>query len=173
MFASTPGALALGAYPRYSKGMEDLFERTARPTGQEHLEPYQWLWAERVIREVSEEVAREERKAQDFVRAWVRWNDLSSFLNYVDLWMIRKGELAPSEKHWHETLLSGLISLGGLLREWAKTCDAETLRLVAYDSQRVSTLIESLKHSWDMWHGESNEATLGELTTALDNAVQG
>jgi|GEM_PF-2154118 len=149
--------------------MEDLFERTgARVGSQTPLESYEWLWAERVIREVNEEVAREERKIQDFVRAWVRWNDLASFVSYVDLWMIRRQTLGTAERNWHETLLTGLISLGGLIREWSKSFPSETLVSVDYDRSRLNAQISTLKESWDLWHGESSPGTDQALTAALD-----
>lgn len=137
--------------PQY---MEDLFQpRRASGFTEDSVQDYEYrIWAERVIREVSEEVASAERKSRDFVQAWVRWNDLSSFLSYVELTMIRRSGVDSREKEWHETLSAGLLSLGGLLREWSSAFDANTLDLVGYSKSTLETKLQTIRESLEDWH---------------------
>lgn len=134
--------------------MEDLFQpRRSAGYSSDSVQDYEYrIWAERVIREVSEEVASAERKSRDFVQAWVRWNDLTSFLSYVELAMIRRGGIDLREREWHETLSSGLLSLGGLLREWSSAFDSETLEFVGYNKTTLETKLQTIRESIEDWH---------------------
>lgn len=137
-----------------SASTEDLFER--RRSGgysPDSVQDYEYrMWAERLIREVSEEVASAERKARDFVQAWVRWRDLSSFLSYVELSMTRRTNVEISERQWHETLSAGLLTLGGLLRDWATAFDANTLDLVGYNVAELEMKLQTIRESLEDWH---------------------
>ena len=124
------------------------------------IQDYEYrLWAERVIREVSEAVSRDERNNKEFARAWIRWTDLVSFVNYTDLSMHKRKavskEISSEELRWHQTLCAGLVSLGGLLSEWSKGFDASMLDLVGFDLKRLETTLESMTDSLALWHGET------------------
>ena len=138
--------------------MEDLFQasrsRTAQDASPEDFE--YWQWAGRVIREVSEDVARENRATLDFVQVWVRWKDLASFITWNELLMHKRGNIDSKELRWHETLVSMLVSLGNLIRVWSSSLEAETLELIGFDSKALDTTISSLRESWEEWHGETS-----------------
>ncbi len=148
--------------------MEDLFQRTRTCDNSGAVEDYEYrLWAERVIKEVSEEVASEERKAHDFVKAWIRWLDLVSFLNYVEISMFRRESVEPGELQWHQTLVTGLMSLGGLIRSWSTAFNKDTLEFIGYDGKRLETAIASLKGSFEQWHTERNPARMAAIQALL------
>ena len=53
--------------------MSDLFTQTMNSKGvQEIADQDCRIWAERLMRDVNEEVSREERKERDFILAWIR-----------------------------------------------------------------------------------------------------
>lgn len=111
-----------------------------------------WAWAQRVIREVTEEAASQERNARDFIQIWVRWKEMVGFINFAGLAIMRRGGISRSERGWHETLVSGLVSLGGILRDWAARFPAETLDLAGYSTGELETLLASLREDYDLWH---------------------
>lgn len=126
-----------------------------------------WAWAQRLIREVSEEVASQDRQARDFLRTWVRWNDLVRFLNFSELCVIKRGGISAEERQWHETLSAGLISLGGLLRDWATKFDANTLDLADYSSEVLETMMTSLREGNELWHTPRSQARIKAISDLL------
>lgn len=133
---------------------DDLFQqRRSGGYADDSVQDYEYrIWAERLIREVSEEVASAERKSRDFVQAWVRWRDLSSFLSYVELSMIRRSNIGSSELQWHETLSAGLLTLGGLISDWSTAFDKDTLDLVGYNRSELEMKLQTIRESLEDWH---------------------
>jgi hypothetical protein len=128
-----------------------------------------WAWAERVIREVTGEAASDERQARDFLRAWVRWSEMVGFLNFADLHVMKRGAMTARERQWHETLAASLISLGGIMRDWASHFDGQMLELAGYSTGDLNTMLESLRHSMDLWHGQRSEARMRGIQALLAN----
>jgi hypothetical protein len=126
-----------------------------------------WAWAQRVIREVTGEATSEERKARDFLRTWVRWSEMVGFLNFADLHVMKRGTMTARERQWHETLAAALISLGGMLRDWAVHFDEQILELAGYSTSDLNTMLESLRQSMDLWHGLRSEARIRGIQALL------
>ena len=89
------------------------------------------------------------------------------FLNFADLHMMRRGAMTPRERQWHETLATALISLGGILRDWATHFDTSMLELAGYSTGELNTMLESLRQSMDMWHGQRSEARVRGIQALL------
>jgi len=136
----------------------ELFENSIEANGAEDaaVELEHWMWAERVIREVSEEATSEERNRRDFIRAFLRWEEIVGFLNFVEIGMIRSGMKCKSKLSWHEGLCTILMTLGHTIKSWAETYDFELLELAGYSDEKHSSLMESLKDSYELWHTEES-----------------
>ena len=126
-----------------------------------------WAWAQRVIREVTGEASSHERRARDFLRIWVRWTEMVGFLNFADLHAMRRGGMTTRERQWHETLATALISLGGVLRDWATHFDSAMLELAAYNTSELNTMLESLRQSIDLWHGQRSDTRVRGIQALL------
>ncbi|NJM37291.1 MAG: hypothetical protein HC845_05140 [Akkermansiaceae bacterium] len=95
------------------------------------------MWAERLMRDVNEEVSKEERKERDFIQAWIRWTDLVRLVNFLDLSVYRKENIPAEDLRWHRMLTSGLIALGGALEQWSVSFSPQTLSLASYDPKKT------------------------------------
>ena len=126
-----------------------------------------WAWAQRVIREVTGEASSHERQGRDFLRTWVRWSEMVGFINFADLHVMKRGAMTARERQWHETLAAALISLGGVLRDWATHFDEQMLELAGYGTNELNTMLDSLRQSMDMWHGQRSEARVRGIQALL------
>ncbi len=125
------------------------------------------LWAERLMRDVNEEVSKEERKERDFFQAWFRWTHLVGLVNFLDLSIYRRENLASEDLKWHRMLTSGLVALGGAIEQWAKSFSPETLSLASYDADRLESMIQSVQSSFEDFHTIGNS----KLTEAIENLL--
>lgn len=104
------------------------------------------------MRDVNEEVSKEERNERDFIQAWFRWTHLVGLVNFLDLSIYRRGNLATEDLKWHRMLTSGLVALGGAIEQWAKSFGPETLSLASYDVVKLESMIQSVQSSFEDFH---------------------
>ena len=142
----------------------DLFDQQERDVSDSEA----MLWAERLIRDVSQAVNQERIEARKFNQAWLRWMDLVRFLNQVELGMHKYDGAPPASKRdWHKTLASALISLGEILKGWATSFDSEVLDIVGFDAASHGAALQSVHESYELWHCERNHGLEKELSDLL------
>lgn len=148
--------------------MTDLFTPMIKAKGgQEIADQDCRIWAERLMRDVNEEVSREERKERDFILAWIRWTDLVRLVNFLDLSLYRRENVSLEDLRWHRMLTSGLIGLGGALEQWAKNFSPETLGLASYDSEKLETMIQSVQSSFQDFHSTPSPKISADILKLL------
>lgn len=146
---------------------DDLFTSRASGPQDDPPEDYEYrAWAERVIHEVGEHVAKEDRALRDFVEVWIRWKDLAALVHWIELNMYRRSNPQTAELRWHETLVTMLLAQGNLIDIWAQSVDSDFKKDVGFDAKVLETTLQSLRNSWQEWHGEKNRKRL-ELIRGL------
>jgi hypothetical protein len=125
------------------------------------------MWAERLMRDVSEEVSRDERKERDFIHAWIRWTDLVGLVNFLDLAVYRRENIPAEDLKWHRMLTAGLVALGGAIGEWSKSFNAQTLALASFESDRLESMIQSVQSSFEDFHSKGNPKLNEQLAALL------
>ncbi len=119
------------------------------------------------MRDVNEEVSREERKERDFILAWIRWTGLVRLVNFLNLSLYRRENITTEDLKWHRMLTSGLIGLGGALEQWAKNFGGETLALASYDPAKLKTMIQSVQSSFQDFHSTPSPKLSVEIAKHL------
>lgn len=150
--------------------MTDLFTPTIRSSsGQDKgIADHECrLWAERLMRDVNEEISKEQRHEKDFIQAWFAWRHLVGLVNFLDLSIYRRENPASEDLKWHRMLTAGLIALGGALSEWSKSFSDQTLSLASYDPQKLESMIQSVQSSFEDFHSQSNP----KLTAAIEKLL--
>ncbi len=125
------------------------------------------MWAERLMRDVNEEVSKEERKEKDFIQAWIRWTDLVRLVNFLDLAVYRKENVLAEDLGWHRMLTSGLIALGGALQQWSLNFSPETLSLASYDQKKLESMIQSVQSSFEDFHSIRSKKIGQDISSLL------
>jgi len=151
---------------RQITGMSDLFTLSAKKS-QGIADQECRMWAERLMRDVNEEVSRDERKERDFIHAWIRWTDLVRLVNFLDLAVYRRENIPAEDLKWHRMLTAGLVALGGALGEWSKSFAPETLALASFDSDRLESMIQSVQSSFEDFHSKGNPQLNAALAALL------
>ncbi len=150
--------------------MTDLFTHSIK-SGSGHekgIADYECrLWAERLMRDVNEEISKEERHEKDFIQAWFAWGHLVGLVNFLDLSIYRRENPASEDLKWHRMLTAGLIALGGALAEWSKSFNEQTLILASYDSKKLESMIQSVQSSFEDFHSPSNPKLTSEIEKLL------
>ena len=108
------------------------------------------------MRDVNEEVSRDERKERDFIHAWIRWTDLVRLINFLDLAVYRRESSPAEDLKWHRMLTTGLIASGGAIGEWSGSLSPETLALATFDSDRLESMVQSVQSSFEDFHSKGN-----------------
>jgi hypothetical protein len=150
--------------------MSDLFTtppRSTRGRVQGIADQDARLWAERLMRDVNEEVSREERKERDFIQAWIRWADLVRLVNFLDLTVYRMENPAAEDLKWHRMLTSGLVAFGGAIGKWADSFSKETWALASYDPEILESMIQSVQSSFEDFHSFENPKLTEDILNIL------
>lgn len=148
--------------------MSDLFSQAMKTSGTQGIADQDCrIWAERLMRDVNEEVSRDERQERDFITAWIRWTDLVSLVSFMDLSLYRREDIAAEDLKWHRMLTTGLIALGGTIEKWSSSFGRETLALASYDAAKLETMIQSIQSSFEDFHSERSGRISAEISKLL------
>ncbi len=148
---------------------QDLFQHSrAHSETNAPVQDYEYkLWAERVIREVGEDLAREEKLQKDFAKGWYQWSEMVSFVSFLELQMHKREPISQEEMKWHNMFVSGLISLGKLLERWSKKIPESDLNIIGFSSKHLECLLSSIQESYLLWHGERSEPRIQSIQSLL------
>lgn len=128
------------------------------------------IWAERLIHDVSEETKQEEHTVANFVKAWRGWIELLRFVNTIEVMMYKRDVVSHTDLSWHQTIVSGLIALAGLLKDSAKNLDQNILKTIGFDEKEITTGIAGLTESFQEWHGETSSSRVEFIVGLIDDS---
>ncbi len=129
----------------------DLFSSSHKP-GVSVSDEQAWLWAQELIKEVSEEA--QGNNVQSLIESFILWRQVAKLLGYMELDMHRRGDASPTTLRRHKTAVSGLIAIGGLLESTLAHLGAShrELALSFMREKEIQTVLKNLEDSYAHWH---------------------